>query len=44
MRQADQARQDYKRFFAAARTPGLLDDRAKELIHIAVTLALHCEP
>ena len=44
MRQADRARQEYKKFFEAARAPGILDEKTKELIHIALVLAYHCEP
>lgn len=36
--------QKFREFFDAAHAPGVLDEKTKELIHIAVALALHCEP
>ena len=33
-----------KFFFKSAHAEGALDARTKELIHIAVVTALHCEP
>ena len=33
----------FKVFYEAAHAEGALDARTKELLHIAVTLALHCE-
>jgi len=34
----------FRDFFDAAHADGALDKKTKELIHIAVVLALHCEP
>ncbi len=34
----------FRTFFDAAHAPGALDAKTKELIHIAVVLAQHCEP
>lgn len=34
----------FREFFDAAHAPGALDAKTKELIHLAVVLAQHCEP
>ncbi len=34
----------FRSFFDAAHADGALDAKTKELIHLAVVLALHCEP
>lgn len=34
----------FKSYFDEAHKAGVLDEKTKELIHIAVVLALHCEP
>lgn len=34
----------FREFFDAAHADGVLDKKTKELIHLAVVLALHCEP
>lgn len=33
-----------RNFFEAAHEPGALDAKTKELMHIALVLALNCEP
>lgn len=40
----DETYRQFRAFFDAAHEPGVLDAKMKELIHIAVALALHCEP
>ena len=40
----DETYRKFRAFFDAAHEPGVLDAKTKELIHIAVALALHCEP
>lgn len=34
----------FREFFDAAHAEGALDAKTKELIHLAVVLAQHCEP
>ncbi len=34
----------YKAYFAEAHASGALDAKTKELMHLALVLALHCEP
>jgi alkylhydroperoxidase/carboxymuconolactone decarboxylase family protein YurZ len=36
--------QAFRAFFDAAHAEGALDKKTKELIHLAVVLALRCEP
>lgn len=36
--------ENYTRYFTAAHEAGALDAKTKELIHLALVLALHCEP
>ena len=40
----DDTYKKFRDFFDAAHDDGALDKKTKELIHIAVVLALHCEP
>ena len=40
----DETYRKFRAFFDAAHEPGVLDAKTKELLHIAVALALHCEP
>lgn len=40
----DETYRKFRAFFDAAHEPGALDAKTKELLHIAVALALHCEP
>jgi alkylhydroperoxidase/carboxymuconolactone decarboxylase family protein YurZ len=40
----EQTQQYFRALYDAAHAPGALDARTKELIHIAVALAQHCEP
>lgn len=39
-----ETQQKFRDLYDSAHAPGALDARTKELIHIAVALALHCEP
>jgi alkylhydroperoxidase/carboxymuconolactone decarboxylase family protein YurZ len=41
---SEQTYRKFREFFDAAHADGALDKKTKELIHIAVVLALHCEP
>jgi len=36
--------QKFRELYDSAHAPGVLDAKTKELIHIAVALAQHCEP
>jgi len=36
--------QQFREFYDAAHAAGALDKKTKELIHLVVALALHCEP
>jgi alkylhydroperoxidase/carboxymuconolactone decarboxylase family protein YurZ len=44
MTTAETARKGFSDFFEAAHTGGVLDWKTKELLHMAVVAALHCEP
>lgn len=35
---------DFKKYFESVHAPGALDAKTKELMHLALVLALHCEP
>lgn len=35
---------DFKAYFTGAHGAGALDAKTKELMHLALVLALHCEP
>lgn len=41
---ADETRLKYNNFYKSAHAEGVIDLKTKELLHIAVVLALHCEP
>ena len=41
---AQETYQKFREFFDAAHADGALDKKTKELIHLAVVLAQHCEP
>lgn len=41
---AEATRERYNDFFKSAHAEGALDWKTKELLHIAVVVALHCEP
>jgi alkylhydroperoxidase/carboxymuconolactone decarboxylase family protein YurZ len=34
----------YREYFSATHEDGALDAKTKELMHLALVLALHCEP
>ena len=38
------ARKSYADYFKETHTAGVLDAKTKELMHLALVLALHCEP
>jgi alkylhydroperoxidase/carboxymuconolactone decarboxylase family protein YurZ len=38
------ANKHYAEYFKEAHESGALDGKTKELIHLALVLALHCEP
>jgi alkylhydroperoxidase/carboxymuconolactone decarboxylase family protein YurZ len=38
------ANKSYANYFKEAHAPGVLDAKTKELMHLALVLALHCEP
>ena len=38
------ARQSYAQYFKETHDAGALDAKTKELMHLALVLALHCEP
>jgi alkylhydroperoxidase/carboxymuconolactone decarboxylase family protein YurZ len=38
------SRKSYRDFFKEAHAEGALDGKTKELMHLALVLALHCEP
>jgi alkylhydroperoxidase/carboxymuconolactone decarboxylase family protein YurZ len=38
------ARKSYADYFKETHSPGVLDAKTKELMHLALVLALHCEP
>ena len=40
----EQTQQRFRDLYDSAHAPGALDAKTKELIHIAVALAQHCEP
>jgi alkylhydroperoxidase/carboxymuconolactone decarboxylase family protein YurZ len=41
---SEETYQKFREFFDSAHADGALDKKTKELIHLAVVLALHCEP
>ena len=41
---ARESSERFRAFYDSTHTAGKLDAKTKELIHIAVALALHCEP
>lgn len=43
-RHDEQTQRKFRELYDSAHAPGALDAKTKELIHIAVALALHCEP
>jgi alkylhydroperoxidase/carboxymuconolactone decarboxylase family protein YurZ len=38
------SRRSYSEYFKETHTAGALDAKTKELMHLALVLALHCEP
>jgi alkylhydroperoxidase/carboxymuconolactone decarboxylase family protein YurZ len=38
------SRKSYAEYFKESHAPGALDAKTKELMHLALVLALHCEP
>jgi alkylhydroperoxidase/carboxymuconolactone decarboxylase family protein YurZ len=38
------SRKSYAEYFKEAHAAGALDSKTKELMHLALVLALHCEP
>lgn len=38
------ARKSYSDYFKETHAAGVLDAKTKELMHLALVLALHCEP
>ena len=38
------SRNNYRDYFNEAHSAGALDAKTKELMHLALVLALHCEP
>lgn len=40
----NETKEKFKSYFEEAHKASVLDEKTKELIHIAVVLALHCEP
>ena len=38
------SRKTYSEYFKEAHAAGALDAKTKELMHLALVLALHCEP
>jgi alkylhydroperoxidase/carboxymuconolactone decarboxylase family protein YurZ len=41
---ADELESKLRDYFDAAHAPGALDGKTKELMHIALVLAMRCEP
>ena len=39
-----QGSEHYRRYFAEVHEAGALDAKTKELMHLALVLAYHCEP
>lgn len=40
----DETQAAFRRFYDAAHAPGVLDAQTKTLIHLAVAMALGCDP
>lgn len=38
------ANQNFREYFKTVHSDGALDAKTKELMHLALVLALHCEP